>query len=365
MSRFAVYAGSFDPITNGHLAIVEAAAKTFDKLYFIITANPEKRTGRFDPFDRETMAKEALAHLPNVEVVRMHGRYVVDWAKQHDCGWMVRGLRGSADLDAERVIEKVNASIVPEVQTLYFPAPLAVENVSSSLVMGLVGHTGWLTVVRPLVPDSVFMALVDKHVKGIYDKLVGEEYNRSWSWFSGCYNRPGKYHNLLHIAEMLDLLDRYAPDCSKEVRVAALFHDLINGEGPEDEARSANGAKARDGTNLELVAQYIRATAKCGLNKDFDKDPQNAGLLVDADMAILGAPRARYLEYTRGIRREYEQYPIEQYQVGRLHFLKGLLSREWIFYTDAFRFEFEARAGANIRWEIKRIESSLRVDQAS
>lgn len=371
--RAAAYAGSFDPITNGHLAIATAASRMFDKLYFLVAVNPDKR-GRFKPEERVALARASLAHLPNVEVVSLQGQYVVQWARENGCGWLVRGLRGAADLDTERVIEKVNASIVPDVQTVYIPAPQAVENVSSSLVMGLVGPRGWRAVVKGLVPKPVYEALRNQYLLGRYKEGVPDATARSVSWnrIVEAYSDPGRhYHTLDHVADMLDLLDQYArpqwkwasweddPTAYWEVVLAVFFHDLVNGgmDG-QDEEKSVQAAEralnAEDGCLSLDTKKLIRATYKAGVGQELSPKAQ---LFVDADMAILGAHPERYAEYARQIRQEYAQFSDDQYRQGRAHFLAETLARPRIFFSGVFYNAFEKQARENMQRELDSLEA--------
>ena len=362
--KSAVFAGSFDPLTMGHLPIIEAGAKLFDKLHVIVAANPDKKSGRFTLAERLDMATAAVRHLPNVEVVNVFGRYIVEWAKRHDCGWMVRGLRGPADLDQERIIEKVNATIVPGIQTLYIPAPHAVENVSSSLVMGLVGHAGWFDVVRPLVPAPVFRGIVYKHLEGVFRQVIADAPS-TYQWLAGCYREERrKYHSIEHIAEVLDVLELYTPNIPNrdEVIAAIFFHDVVNGKGSEDEFESAASAfhtltriANRPGFSVDLVVDLVKATAKCGANPEFDRRAGTAKYLVDADMAVLGRDPDRYDVYAKQIREEYAQYDDAAYAYGRGEFLRGMLGRDRIFKSDEFHAALDAKARENMRRELARL----------
>lgn len=135
MNKTAIYPGSFDPFTNGHLDIVKKAARLFEKVYIIIGVNSQKR--RSYPADVMVEAiTEALKDngLDNCEVCAFEG-LVAEFAKQHGAGYMIRGLRNNMDYNYEENIAEVNKLINPKLEYVYFRADNVA--VSSSMVKEL------------------------------------------------------------------------------------------------------------------------------------------------------------------------------------------------------------------------------------
>ena len=138
MYKKAIYPGSFDPFTNGHLDMVKKAAMIFDEVYVAIGVNANKRRS----FDSQKM-KEAIERtvqelgLTNVRVTVFQG-LVAEYAKENGIGYMIRGLRNNLDYNYEENIAEVNKLINPEMEYVYFRA----ENVavSSSMVKELLGY---------------------------------------------------------------------------------------------------------------------------------------------------------------------------------------------------------------------------------
>lgn len=128
--RVAVYAGTFDPPTMGHLSIIERASTMFDRLIVLAAINPDKKT-MFAEGDRLAMLSQATAHLKNVEVASTHG-YVIDFARANGAGVLVRGLRGASDADYETNMAHLNASLAPELTTIFLPAEAELLEVSST-----------------------------------------------------------------------------------------------------------------------------------------------------------------------------------------------------------------------------------------
>lgn len=135
----AVYAGSFDPFTNGHLSVVKEASKLFDKVFVCIAYNVNKRRN-FEVYAMKkaveiTIEKEGLT---NVEVCLCCG-LVADFCKEHNVQYLVRGLRNTSDYLYEENIAKINATINPELNTVYFRAK---EDVISSSMVRELAHYG-------------------------------------------------------------------------------------------------------------------------------------------------------------------------------------------------------------------------------
>jgi pantetheine-phosphate adenylyltransferase len=128
--RVAVYAGTFDPPTVGHVSIVERASAMFDRVIVLAAINPDKKT-MFAEQERLIMLREATAHLKNIEVTSTEG-YVVDFARANGAGVLVRGLRGATDADYETSMAHLNRSLAPELTTIFIPAEAGLLEVSST-----------------------------------------------------------------------------------------------------------------------------------------------------------------------------------------------------------------------------------------
>lgn len=165
--KHAVYAGSFDPITNGHLWIVEEALKLFDHLTVAIGINPEKRY-TFSTKTRLKLLTECLPESKQLEIRHFDNRYLVDYASELGAQYIIRGIRSPADYEFERVMRQINEDIRPEITTIFLMPSRDVAEVSSSMVKGLVGPSGWEEQVKRYVPTPVFRALqeYDRKTRG-------------------------------------------------------------------------------------------------------------------------------------------------------------------------------------------------------
>jgi pantetheine-phosphate adenylyltransferase len=130
--RVAVYPGSFDPITLGHLNVMERASKLFDRLIVGVGVNVEKQT-MFSAEERLMLIREATGHLENVEI-RTFTRLAVTFVKQCGARIMVRGVRPITDIAAELTMMMANRRLAPDVETLFMIADGELAHVSSSLI---------------------------------------------------------------------------------------------------------------------------------------------------------------------------------------------------------------------------------------
>jgi pantetheine-phosphate adenylyltransferase len=131
-SRIAVYPGSFDPITLGHLNVMERAAKLYDRLIIGIGVNIEKQT-MFTAEEREDLIRTATSHLENVEIRTFTG-LTVRFVKQCGASIMVRGVRPITDIAAELTMMMANRRLAPDIETLFMIADGELAHVSSSLI---------------------------------------------------------------------------------------------------------------------------------------------------------------------------------------------------------------------------------------
>ncbi len=158
MQRTAVYAGSFDPLTNGHVWMIRQGAALFDRLIVAVGLNPEKRS-TFSVDERTRMLEESLKGLDNVEIKEFNNRFLVDFAKENGAMVMIRGIRSSHDYEYERVMRHINADMAPQITTIFLMPPRSISELSSSMVKGLIGPEGWEEQVRRYVPGYVFELL--------------------------------------------------------------------------------------------------------------------------------------------------------------------------------------------------------------
>lgn len=132
MNRPAVYAGSFDPVTNGHLDIIRRARAIFGEVIVLVMPNANKQP-MFRETERVALLREALRAEEGVRIEKAHG-LLTDYLKKNDLRVLVRGLRGSADIEAEFVNAHYNKMFYPRVETVFLPCRPEYAFLSSSAV---------------------------------------------------------------------------------------------------------------------------------------------------------------------------------------------------------------------------------------
>jgi len=155
--NIAIYPGSFDPITNGHLDIATRAAKLFDKLVIGVYETPNKPI-LFSTKERVELIRQAIAHLPNVEV-QSFGGLTVDFAKKVKAQAMVRGLRMSADFERDFDMAMMTKKLYPELEFVCLMSSVEYQFLSSSLLKEAASRGG---TIDDLVPKHVALALRKK-----------------------------------------------------------------------------------------------------------------------------------------------------------------------------------------------------------
>jgi pantetheine-phosphate adenylyltransferase len=138
--RLAVYAGTFDPITLGHLSVVGRGARLFDRLFVLVAVNPGKQP-LFSVEERVDLLREVCARFENVECAGTDG-YVVHFARAHGARYLIRGVRGSTDVESEMALADLNRELAPEIETVFVPAHPGLSEVSSSRLKELARNGG-------------------------------------------------------------------------------------------------------------------------------------------------------------------------------------------------------------------------------
>jgi len=153
----AVYPGSFDPPTNGHLDVIERAARCFGEVIVAVVVNPQKRSPMFSLEEREAMLRSSVAEIPNVRVEHFRG-LLADYVKAERADVIVKGLRVVSDFESEMSAAMMNRSL-SDVDTLFLMSDQRYSFVSSSLVKEVFFLGGE---VAALVPEPVLRVMTEK-----------------------------------------------------------------------------------------------------------------------------------------------------------------------------------------------------------
>ncbi len=156
--RTAVYAGSFDPLTNGHLWMIDRGLELFDRLHVAIGSNPSK-SYTFSVADRLELLRNSIPSCERLTIDEFDNRYLVNYAKDVKADYILRGIRSPNDYEYERVMRHINSDMAPSITTTFLMPPRDIAELSSSMVKSLIGPKGWEKSVIRYVPAPVFKAL--------------------------------------------------------------------------------------------------------------------------------------------------------------------------------------------------------------
>lgn len=159
MSKIALYAGSFDPVSNGHLNLIQRGAAVFDQLIVAVATNTSKKS-LFTTDEKVQLMQENLTHLPNVTVVQHTGGLTIDLAKEWNATVLLRGIRNVKDFEYEADVASMNKTQNKEIETVFLTADEKYRFVSSSLIKEVAMFGGDIT---GLVPENVNQAMKEKY----------------------------------------------------------------------------------------------------------------------------------------------------------------------------------------------------------
>lgn len=377
MKTKAIFPLSADPITNGHLNVIERMAPLYDELCVLISVDPKKKY-TFTTDERVALVKQAVVHLQNVTVETCVKSYVAKYAKNFGAQVVLRGLRNGTDLEYEATMANENHYICPEIETLWVPCRPEFMHVSSTMVKGHVGvDVEWEQQVARSVPAIVLKKMNEKYMleraKNHWQDLMTSIGNPKGNevMFKKIVERYTEssraHHTLAHIVFMLDELELVKHLATKynETRFGIWYHDVVNDAYAEvrpepmyNEKRSAYYASL-DMHELGLPSDFVKnverlimATAHKKLATENDEM-----IITDLDLLILGQNKKVFDAYDANIRIEYELIPIDQYNTGRARVLNHFLDRSSIYATEFFKNKYEESARNNLKRAIARLQN--------
>ena len=296
--------------------------------------------------------------MGNVSVEAYEGM-TVDFAKDKNAKYMIRGVRNSSDYIFEQKVLDINRTINPEIDTIILPTSPSVSDISSTLVRNNFTEDKDISF---LVPKPVEQLLFLK--KNLQNTLANIEINKTdakeiFNDFVNAYDSIGRgYHGLEHIETMLrDFVNninfRNQVKNYDMFKYAIFMHDYKNGL-PNDVVESAkyalNLVKHLSEYNKKYINKLIMAT-------DYEHSPEittfDEALIQDLDLAILGKNSIEYKKYSASVRQEYAKFDNSIYNPARIKLLQKFLSKNYIYNTPYFRNNFESSARKNIQLEIK------------
>lgn len=365
------FSGTLDPITNGHMWVIQEARQLADEVVVLLSENPGKKPQFSADRRKEIIERSMLENgWTNVSVMVIRGDYTARAAKRQGIDFLIRGIRNTSDFDYENLIQQVNVDVLHGAKTLFVMPPRDLGSVSSSFVRGLQGPVGWHWTTQQFMPAPAYQAWILDWLRKDWDTLWPQGQPEAGPWFERltgdtAYGAPGRaYHNLDHLVHGLTEINAWAAntgasaDDSATLKKAFWFHDAVYGgskDGQSNEEQSARlwlASGLSHAAAMQGPAALIRATEH-GLAGVSPHRLQDA--MLSTDLAILGQPADVYDSYARSVRVEYGHVDEASYRTGRgvilAHFLAA--AEAGTLYADRyFRELYNDAARENLAREI-------------
>ena len=356
----AVYAGSFDPPTNGHLWVFQQGSRLFDELIIAIGINPDKNCV-FSLEERLELLRRTALNLPILKIDSFENEYLIRYAASQQAQYLIRGIRDEADYRNERLMRNFNRALDKAIETIFLIPPIELGEISSSFVKGLIGPEGWESVIESLVPKPVHNKLLQKYNghKKDWDALwqrinAAGSPDTPYSQLVQSYTQPQRfYHNLVHVHRCLERFKeiRQFADNPDALMFALFYHDIIyNTHATDNEEKSAEFARdtLRDAGVPET---FVSSVYNLILNTKHNQIPtqNDHKLMVDIDLAEFGFSPEQVIENSNDIRQEYSWVAEENYRKERAKILNSFLSRPSLFCHYYFINKYECAAQPNLK----------------
>ena len=374
--KICVYAGSFDPLTEGHMWVIRESAKIFDKLIVSIGDNAAKKT-EYTLKERKEMLRQAVAKCSNVQVESFQGLLLINYAKSVHANYIVRGIRSEQDFSFEKGIFHINRDIDSEITNIFLIPPKELIDISSSMVKGLIGFKNWESAVEKYVPASAFKIIkrreeekcIVKKLKKRWINLFGNlgvfDAGRIANYFNEVIAHYTKecrnFHNVWHLKKCFDEFDEIKGKIANVniLELSIFFHDVIYiPEAKDNEQQSADYLKHVlrqfyfDETWIKTAQSYILFTKHVE-----NPDDQDGKYLVDIDLCVFGYSTEEFAQYEKNIRKEYSDFSKEKYLTGRIKVVEKFLEKGNIYQADYFRNKYEKQALVNLSGLLEELKS--------
>jgi pantetheine-phosphate adenylyltransferase len=365
------FSGTLDPITNGHMWVIQEARQLADEVIVLISENPFKKP-QFAAARRKQIVEQSVASQgwDNVSVMLVRGDYTARAAKRYGIDFLIRGIRNTSDFDYENLIQQANVDVLHGAKTLFVMPPRDLGSVSSSFVRGLQGPVGWHWTTRTFMPAPAYDAWILDWLEKKWCSLWPETSKAAcFSHLTGPLTYGAKrraYHNLDHLVHGLTELAVWAANTGAstadltELKKAFWFHDAVYNTGPQECSNEEQSAQlwlesGLGGPDADGVAALIRTTdhrfSHARLHRLQD-------VMLSADLSILGQPEGVYDAYAASVRTEYAHVVDDVYRVGRLQVLTHLLENAMAgaLYPDPYFDDLYAtQARKNLTREIAKM----------
>lgn len=354
------FTGSFDPITKGHLWVVQEGLEIAEKVILMIAVNPSKKY-MFSEKERKDMIFKSLVEYgieDRVEIIISRNEYVAQSTMDIGCDYLIRGIRSSNDFDYESLIQKANTEVLGGSKTIFVMPPRDLESVSSSFIKNFLGPVGWHWNIKKFISNAVYDALIRKYLTTCIEKYTGlhlEEDKREQfidSVLKQYENRP--YHNIDHIIHCFQELEWFISNTDRkeqinieDVGLAIIAHDIIYGAKQKelDEELSATWIEDYLKTiNQERKAVIDIVLSTAHLSGKYKVDTPEKELMTSIDLAILGQRDEIYKRYSDSVRKEYSFVNDKDYLHGRKKAIDFLMGNKLFLNQNFDKYEDKAKS---------------------
>lgn len=366
------FAGTFDPVTEGHLWVVNEALALADEVIIFIAENAGK-SPMFNVQKRTEIFNNALIEKgwsDRCRVIPLRSAYVARAAKKYGADYLIRGIRSTVDFDYENQLQQANTDVLDGVKTIFVMPPRDLGSVSSSYIKGYVGPAGWHWYVSEFLPRSAYTSLIDVRLRFYWDTFVSKadgfsEYSsNTFENLIEKYNDTNRtYHNKEHLLHMLDEMyahpefEKLSSNMQNDLVFSGFGHDIIQG-GPNDVPDSIYWLEQYVYVN-ENVKRLILKTDHTTAPSSVDES-----ILLSADLSILGQDEDRYDTYSCSVREEYKRlHPHiskDDFNKGRrkvLDYFINLANTDKLFHDSHFSFLYNQQAIENMYRELHSLDS--------
>jgi pantetheine-phosphate adenylyltransferase len=373
MQRIAVYGGSFDPFTNGHLNILKKASNLFDKVILSVAVNPVKKAflNSFSDYDFVLKQVIEVEMLNNVSVAHLGSTQIlVEYAKNRNANYYI-------DFNDEQNLYNANKSIVNDVETVYLFPDKSYSDISSSLIKALYKLDNWEHNIINLVHPLIFNYILLISANETHPNYIGKVFKKSLDALSiSNLNAEGfarriileyatarrAYHNIHHIYVMLNYLNLAKDSLNLTVEeealltIAILFHDIVYVAGKDDNEEKSfkyfldHYGDALNKSYLNEINRIILST-----KRTLNDTSKLSALIQDLDMIEGSFNVDTYYRNSRLIRKEYSMYNDDQWRKGRIDFLRSNIDKK-IFFSELFKVN-EVILQDNMRLELEHLEN--------
>lgn len=387
----AVYAGSFDPLTLGHIDIIKRACNLFDEVCILINTNPAKKSLLSIEDKRLSIKYDVIEeyNLSNITLHECSNDYTVDYCNKIGAKFLIRGIRNAKDFEYEDTLANFNKHLNDEIETIILFANNDLASVSSSGIKSLVGFNTWEQRIKPFLPFYAYNIMLERNNAGrelfvnavslLSNWEVGDPdfYNPSERYYELLKNRYSvnnnrHYHSMNHLMRGLSVLNDSAlinssPKFLNEeeralLTVAYFYHDYqyntnyLDEDNIRDSIRMMEAHHKKDFDNInkkyfKILKRLIQVT-----DHKSEAFTHLERIIVEIDLISLGDEWKDYEQMTKHIRREFGQYSDTVWLKGRAEFVSTMLSKG-ISFEHLLDIELTYKVGQNLEYELKLLQS--------